>query len=73
MNFDKDEKSFLAHIFDLAKAAYARDADVFSDFLNVRETAMIKAHVADLPQGRFFLYGGVEGDDATGQVLPPAV
>ena len=37
MNFDKDEKSFLAHIFDLAKAAYARDADVFSDFLNVRE------------------------------------
>jgi len=70
MNFDKDEKSFLAHIFDLAKAAYARDADVFSDFLNVRETAMIKAHVADLPQGRFFLYGGVEGAERVMACFP---
>ena len=59
---DKEENLVFRHLLDLAKVAYTRDTTVFSDFLNVREVAVLKKQVADLPLGRFFLFGGI--DDA---------
>ena len=60
-NMDKDDNLVFRHLLDLAKAAYTRDTTVFSDFLNVREAAVLKRQVADLPIGRFFLFGGIDG------------
>ena len=57
---DKEENLVFRHLLDLAKLSFARDISVFSDFLNNREVAILKRQVADLPLGRFFLYGGLE-------------
>lgn len=57
---DKEENLVFRHLLDLAKLSFARDISVFSDFLNNREVAILKRQVADLPLGRFFLYGGIE-------------
>ena len=59
-NMDKEENLVFRHLLDLAKLSFARDISVFSDFLNNREVAILKRQVADLPLGRFFLYGGIE-------------
>ena len=57
---DKEENLVFRHLLDLAKVSSARDISVFSDFLNNREVAILKKQAANLPLGRFFLYGGVE-------------
>lgn len=59
---DKEENLTFRHLLDLAKVSFARDISVFSDFLNIKEVAVLKRQVADLPIGRFFLFGGI--DDA---------
>ena len=59
---DKEENLVFRHLCDLAKASYTGDISLFSDFLNVREVAVLKRQAADLPVGRFFLFGGI--DDA---------
>ena len=59
---DKEDNLVFRHLLDLARVAFTRDITVFSDFLNVREVAVLKRQVAALPIGRFFLCGGV--DDA---------
>ena len=57
---DREENLVFRHLLDLAKLSFARDISVFSDFLNNREVAILKRQVADLPLGRFFLYGGLQ-------------
>ena len=47
-NMDKDDNLVFRHLLDLAKAAYTRDTTVFSDFLNVREAAVLKRQEAYL-------------------------
>ena len=59
-NMDKEDNLVFRHLLDLAKVSHAGDISVFSDFLNVREVAVLKRQVADLPVGRFFLFGGIE-------------
>ena len=59
-NMDKEENLVFRHLLDLAKVSSARDISVFSDFLNNREVAILKKQAANLPLGRFFLYGGIE-------------
>lgn len=63
---DKEENLVFRHLLDLAKLSFARDISVFSDFLNNREVAILKRQVADLPLGRFFLYGGLEDAESHG-------
>ena len=69
-NMDKDDNLVFRHLLDLAKAAYTRDTTVFSDFLNVREAAVLKRQVADLPIGRFFLFGGIDGAERVMACFP---
>ncbi|MGP1403067.1 MAG: YlmH/Sll1252 family protein [Catonella sp.] len=57
---DKEENLVFRHLLDMARVSFTRDITVFSDFLNVREVAVLKRQVADLPGGRFFLFGGIE-------------
>ena len=57
---DREENLTFRHLLDLAKTSYIGDISIFSDFLNVREVAVLKRQVADLPVGRFFLFGGDE-------------
>ena len=57
---DKEENLVFRHLLDMARVSFTRDITVFSDFLNVREVAVLKRQVADLPVGRFFLFGGIE-------------
>lgn len=59
---DKEDNLVFRHLLDLARVSFTRDITVFSDFLNVREVSVLKRQVADLPVGRFFLFGGI--DDA---------
>ena len=59
-NMDKEDNLVFRHLLDLAKVSHAGDISVFSDFLNVREVAVLKRQVADLPVGRFFIFGGIE-------------
>ena len=59
-NMDREDNLAFRHLLDLAKTAYNRDTSVFSDFLNVREVAVLKRQAADLPIGRFFLFGGID-------------
>ena len=59
-NMDKEDNLVFRHLLDLAKVSHTGDISVFSDFLNVREVAVLKRQVADLPVGRFFLCGGIE-------------
>ena len=59
---DKEDNLVFRHLVDLARVSFTRDITVFSDFLNVREVSVLKRQVADLPVGRFFLFGGI--DDA---------
>ena len=47
-NMDKEDNLVFRHLLDLAKVSHAGDISVFSDFLNVREVAVLKRQVADL-------------------------
>lgn len=60
MILTKEEQLLLRHLVDLSRQAELRNMDVYSGFLSVRETAIFKKHLAGLPFGRFFLFGGVE-------------
>lgn len=60
MILNKDEQIFLRHIEDLQKKSLYMQSEVFSDFLSVRESAILMNHLAGLPDGRFFLFGGLE-------------
>lgn len=55
---DREDNLFLRHILDLARLSYTKDINVFSDFLDPREIAILKRNMADLPKGRFLIYGG---------------
>ena len=62
ISMDKEVSLAFRHLLDLARAAYNKNINMFSDFLSVREVAVLKRQAADLPGGRFFLFGGL--DDA---------
>lgn len=51
---------FLRHIEDLQRRAFFTDCVVFSEFLSFREVAILTQTIADLPEGRFFLFGGLK-------------
>lgn len=61
MFFNKEEKRFINHLKDLQKKSYYMQSEVFTDFLSVREAAILNQSIASLPDGRFLLYGGVQG------------
>lgn len=69
-NMDKEDNLVFRHLLDLAKVSFVRDISVFSDFLNVGEVAVLKRQVADLPGGRFFLFGGIEAAERVMACFP---
>lgn len=60
MVLTKEEQIFLRHLKDLQKTSVYKQSEVFSDFLSVRETAILKTNIAGLPDGRLFLFGGID-------------
>ena len=53
---EREDQILVRHFMDLSRAADERCMDTFSEFLNIREVALLRK--TDLPGGRFFLFGG---------------
>ena len=67
---DKESSLAFRHLLDLAGAAYNKNINIFSDFLSVREVAVLKRQAADLPGGRFFLFGGIDNAERVMACFP---
>ena len=65
-----DSKAGLRHILDIAKTSYNRGFDGFSDFLSPAEAVLIYSHIREIPQGKFYLYGGTKSCERTMACFP---
>ena len=57
---DKTDEQVLRHLLDLSKTAYNKNIDIFSDFLSIRESALLKEHEREIITGRYYSWGGAE-------------
>ena len=67
MNLDKDEQILRKRMLDLANTAYTRGICIFSDFLNLNEQNIYLSLKNELPEIKYFTYGGFS--DAERKIL----
>lgn len=61
MKQEKEEQIFSKRIVELAKTAYHREINVYTDFLNLNEISIFHSIEKLLPPVPYSLYGGFEG------------
>ncbi len=60
----------LKHLLDLSAKAYNKGIDIYSDFLNMQEVALLKSNREAVQTGRYFLWGGIEDSERVMACFP---